>query len=72
MIASEDPIVATPTRLVRQDAASLTFDAPAPGTIPLRIRWNRWLTVGNGATLVRQGDWVAVQVTGSGRYTVGS
>ena len=52
--------------------SELHFDAPAPGTIPLRIRWNRWLTVDNGATLLRQGDWIAVQVTGSGRYTVTS
>ncbi|MCM4084773.1 hypothetical protein [Paractinoplanes hotanensis] len=70
-VADPRPIVAAPARLVRQDAASLTFDA-TPGTVPVRVRWNRWLTVDNDATLERQGDWLAVKVTDQGRYTISS
>lgn len=66
------PIVAAPASLVSQNAASLSFDAPAAGEVPLRLRWNRWLTVDNGARLVRQGDWIAVRAPGPGRYTVTS
>ncbi|MCY1142043.1 hypothetical protein OWR29_28960 [Actinoplanes sp. Pm04-4] len=70
-VTNPKPIVGAPARLVRQDAASLIIDT-APGTIPVRIRWSRWLTVDNGATLQRQGDWTAVEVTNQGRYTIGS
>jgi hypothetical protein len=70
-VTNPKPIVGAPARLVRQDAASLIIDT-APGTIPLRIRWSRWLTVDNGATLQRQGDWTVVKVTNQGRYTIGS
>ncbi|WP_249998200.1 hypothetical protein [Actinoplanes sp. M2I2] len=66
------PIVSPPARLVRQDAASLTVDAAAAGTVALRLRWSRWLTADNGATLERQGDWTTMRVPGSGRYTVTS
>ncbi|MBL7256408.1 hypothetical protein [Actinoplanes lichenicola] len=66
------PIVAAPGTLTSQDAASLTFEAPAAGDIPVRIRWNRWLTVSAGATLHRDGDWLLVRVPGPGRYTVSS
>ncbi|WP_240670408.1 hypothetical protein [Actinoplanes solisilvae] len=65
------PIVATPATLVRQGSAALTFDAPAAGAIPLRLRWNRWLTI-DGGSLERDGDWVVARVPRPGRYTVTS
>ncbi|MGK5684745.1 hypothetical protein [Actinoplanes sp. URMC 104] len=66
------PIVAAPATLVRQDAASLVLEAPTAGAFPVRLRWSRWLTAGNGATVERQGDWIAVRTPAAGRYTVTS
>ncbi|MDQ7903218.1 hypothetical protein RB614_01625 [Phytohabitans sp. ZYX-F-186] len=67
------PVVATPATLVASDAASLTFDAPAAGTVVVRVRHSRWLTVGGGATLAPDGGgWTATRVPGPGRYTITS
>ncbi|MBU2670649.1 hypothetical protein KOI35_44830 [Actinoplanes bogorensis] len=66
------PIVTAPGTLVTQDAAALTFDAGTAGDVPVRIHWNRWLTVDNGASLSRQGDWIVVRIPRPGRYTVTS
>ena len=63
------PIVAG---LTAQDAVSVTFDAAAAGDVPVRLRWNRWLTVDHGGSLHRQGDWLVVRVPRPGRYTVTS
>jgi len=71
-VADPRPIVPAPAVLTRQDAATLTLDAPSAGDIPLRIRWNRWLTSTNGATVRRQGDWLLLRVPAPGRYTVTS
>jgi hypothetical protein len=66
------PIVASPATVVRQDAASLTFETASAGDVPVRIRWSRWLTVGNGASLTRQGDWLVVRAPAAGRFTITS
>ncbi len=79
-VTDPTPIIAAPATLVSQDAAHLTFDAPAPGDYDLRLRYSRWLTVSGptgeaddkSATLERQGDWARVHVARAGRYTVGS
>jgi hypothetical protein len=66
------PIVAAPATLVVSDAASLTFDAPAAGEVRVRIRHSRWLTVGGGASLARDGGWTVARVPAPGRYTITS
>ncbi|GAB2591498.1 hypothetical protein Aab01nite_38980 [Paractinoplanes abujensis] len=66
------PIVAAPATLTSQDAAALTFESTAAGDFPVRVRWNRWLTVSGGATLHRDGDWLLVRVPAAGRYTISS
>ncbi|WP_236049882.1 hypothetical protein [Paractinoplanes ovalisporus] len=71
-VTNPRPLIAEPATLVRQDAASVTFEAPTAGDVPVRIRWNRWLSVGSGATLTRQGDWTVVRVPAPGTYTVTS
>ncbi|MFE2617036.1 hypothetical protein ACFXA2_25885 [Micromonospora chalcea] len=71
-VAGPTPIVGAPGELVRQDGASITFRAPAPGPIPIRIRHTRWLTVSNGATVTRDGKWATVTVPRAGTYTVTS
>ncbi|GLI03041.1 hypothetical protein [Phytohabitans aurantiacus] len=66
------PLVAAPATLVRQDAASLTFDAPAAGSYEIRVRHSRWLTATGKARLAPDGPWLAVHVPGPGRYTLSS
>jgi hypothetical protein len=71
-VADPVPIVAAPAVLTSQDAAHLSFDAPAAGDVRVRVRWTRWLTVNGGATARRDGDWTVVRVPGPGRYTISS
>jgi hypothetical protein len=68
-VSGARPIV---VNLVQQDAASVVFDAPAAGDVDVRIRYHRWLTVTNGASVVADGDWTRVRVPAPGRYTLGS
>ncbi len=70
-VADPTPIVAAPATLIRQDGAAVTFDAPA-GVIELRVRWHRWLTVDNGASLQKQADWTLIRTPRPGRYTLTS
>ena len=71
-VADPRPIVAPPAALVARTAAAVTFDAPAAGEVPVRIRWYPWLSATNGATVQRQGDWTLIRVPGPGRFTVAS
>ncbi|KAB1915285.1 hypothetical protein [Micromonospora sp. AMSO31t] len=70
-VADPTPLVGTPGELVRQDAATVTFHAPGPGPVPLRVRHDRWLTVSGGATLAPSGEWTTVTVPHAGTYTLG-
>jgi hypothetical protein len=71
-VADPNPLVGAPGELVRQDAATVTFRAPGPGPVPLRVRHDRWLTASGGATLAPSGTWTTVTVPRAGTYTVGS
>jgi hypothetical protein len=66
------PMVAAPARLVAQDEASLTLDAPRGGRVGVKLRPHDALRVDGGATLAPDGDWIAVTVPGPGRYTITS
>ncbi|MEU7762245.1 hypothetical protein [Micromonospora aurantiaca (nom. illeg.)] len=71
-VAEPTPLVGAPGELVRQDGASITFRAPAPGKIPIRVRHDRWLTVNGGAEVTRDGKWTTVTVPQEGTYTLTS
>ncbi|WFE41588.1 hypothetical protein [Micromonospora sp. WMMD998] len=71
-VAAPTPLVGAPGELVRQDGASVTFRASAPGPVPIRVRHDRWLTVTGGATLSPDGDWLTVTVPRPGTYTLTS
>ncbi|WBB67137.1 hypothetical protein [Micromonospora sp. WMMD812] len=71
-VTDPTPIVGAPGELVRQDAATVTLRATAAGTVPVRIRHSRWLTVSGGASVRPDGDWTRVEVPGPGEYTLGS
>ncbi|MEW2326301.1 hypothetical protein AB0880_00625 [Micromonospora chersina] len=70
-VTDPTPLVGAPGELVRQDAATVTFRAPAPGPVPVRVRHDRWLTVNGGATLAPDGEWTTVTVPRAGTYTLG-
>ncbi|WP_326563522.1 hypothetical protein [Micromonospora peucetia] len=71
-VTDPTPIVGAPAELVAQDGASVTFRAPAAGTVPVRVRHNRWLTASGGATVAADGGWTAVTVPRAGQYRLGS
>ncbi|MEH1098813.1 hypothetical protein [Micromonospora sp. CPCC 205561] len=71
-VTAPTPLVGAPAELVAQDGASVTFRAPAAGTVPLRVRHSRWLTASGGATVAADGDWTAVTVPRAGQYRLGS
>lgn len=71
-VAEPTPLVGAPGELVSQDGASITFRAPGPGPVPIRVRHDRWLTASNGATVTRDGKWTTVTVPRAGTYTLTS
>ncbi|GAA2666688.1 hypothetical protein [Actinoplanes palleronii] len=71
-VTEAQPIVAAPATLVRHTAAAITLDVPAAGDVRLRVRWYRWLTVSDGAEVIRDGDWTIVRAPRPGRYTLSS
>ena len=71
-VADPQPIVAAPATLVSQDAASLTFDAPAGGEVLVRVHYYRWLSAGPGAAVEPSGEWTRIRVPSPGRYRLTS
>jgi hypothetical protein len=71
-VAAPRPIVASPATLAEQTAASVTFDVPQAGDVPVRVRYSRWLRASDGATVEAAGDWTVVRVVRAGRYTLSS
>ncbi|MBW6436744.1 enterotoxin A family protein [Actinoplanes hulinensis] len=71
-VADPRPVVAAPATLVRQDGATIVFDAPAAGEVAVRVRHHRWLTASGGATVTADGEWTRVRVPAAGRYTLTS
>ena len=60
-------------RLVSQDPVSVTFTESSPGTVQVRVRWSRWLTLdGPDGCLRRDGTWTEVTARRPGTYRIGS
>ncbi|RZU77360.1 hypothetical protein EV384_6078 [Micromonospora kangleipakensis] len=70
-VTDPTPLVGAPGELVRQDGASVTFRTSSAGTVPVRVRHDRWLAVSGGATTAADGEWTAVTVPRAGTYTLG-
>ena len=43
-VASPTPIVSKPARITDADQASMTIEIAYPGSIPIRVRWSKFLT----------------------------
>jgi hypothetical protein len=56
-----------------QDAGGVTFLAPHPGTVEVRVKWSRWLTLdGPSGCLAPRGGWTRVRVLVPGTYRLSS
>ncbi|WP_050777895.1 hypothetical protein [Micromonospora sp. ATCC 39149] len=68
------PLVGPPGRLVDSGRAAVGFTVDAPGDVPVRVRWSRWLTLtGPGGCLAPAPDgFVTVRGATPGAYRVGS
>jgi hypothetical protein len=65
--------IVTGGRLVAQDPVSVTFVDASPGTVQVRVRWSRWLTLdGPYGCLRRNGAWTDVTTLKAGTYRIGS
>jgi hypothetical protein len=71
-VADPAPLVSAPGRLVSSAADRVVFDAAAPGTVLVRIRWTRWLSTAGGCAYPGPDGWTSVRVPAAGRYTVSS
>ncbi len=72
-VRSSNPLVSAPGVLVRSDATGVTFDMKRPGTVVIRVRWSRWLTLdGPQGCLTRADKWTVGRIDKPGRYRVSS
>jgi hypothetical protein len=71
-VADPQPIVTPPARLIGYTAAGLTFEAPGPGEVTVRVRHYRWLTATGDAVVEPSGKWTVIRVPAAGRYTLTS
>jgi hypothetical protein len=69
-----DPyIVAGQARLIRSDAGGVTVRADAAGTVLLRVRYSRWLSLaGPGGCLAPDDAWTRLQAPAAGTYRIAS
>lgn len=60
-------------RLLAQRSTSVSFKAAAPGTVLVRVRWSRWLTLqGPAGCLAPHRAWTSVAVRSAGVYRLSS
>lgn len=72
-VRSPNPLVSAPGTLVSSDATGVTFDMQRPGTVVVRVRWSRWLTLdGPQGCLTRADKWTVARIPKPGRYRLSS
>jgi hypothetical protein len=70
------PIVAPPARLVQASQAKIEIDVPQSGTVPIRVRWSRFLAAdppvrGVKAPITKDADgWSTLTAPVSGHYVL--
>lgn len=71
-VTDPQPIVPAPATMIGQDAANITFEMPAAGTVIVRVHYYRWLRASGGASVRAAGEWTQVRVPAPGKYTLTS
>lgn len=72
-VNSAQPLVSAPAKLLRSDATGVSFAMDRPGTVVIRVRWSRWLTLsGPTGCLTPGGKWTVVRTDAPGRYRLSS
>jgi hypothetical protein len=75
-VGSPTPIVAPPARIRDVDQSSMTVDVPEAGTLPVRVRWSKFLTAdapgpARGATVADDGyGWTILTAPVPGQYVL--
>ncbi|MFV2101368.1 hypothetical protein [Micromonospora sp. LOL_024] len=73
-VLGSEPLVSRPARLVESDDAGVRFTVDAPADVSVRVRWSRWLSLGEGDGCLRPGsdEWATVRVRTPGTFQVTS
>src|SRR4051794_3350563 len=71
-VGPAQPLVGGAASTVSVRGDRIVLDAPAPGVVPVGVRWSRWLTVSGGACIHPAGSTTEVVVRRPGRITVSS
>ena len=74
-VANATPIVGPPARIRDPDQSNLTIDVPTAGTLPVRVRWSKYLTADAPpnvkATITNDGfGWTTLTAPTPGRYVL--
>ncbi|MBM0279986.1 hypothetical protein JM949_34890, partial [Micromonospora sp. STR1s_6] len=72
-VVDPTPLVGAPGRLVAAERGAVRLTA-APGDVPVRVRWSRWLTLSGPDGCLRPGadGWTEVRVRAAGDYSISS
>ncbi|MFG2100642.1 hypothetical protein ACGFJ5_08540 [Micromonospora echinaurantiaca] len=73
-VVDPTPLVGAPGRLVSSGRAAVRFVADAPGDVPVRVRWSRWLSLQGAGGCLRPGadGWTEVRVRVPGQFSISS
>ncbi|PWU58154.1 hypothetical protein DLJ47_00225 [Micromonospora sp. S4605] len=73
-VVDPTPLVGAPGRLVSSGRSAVRFVADAPGDVPVRVRWSRWLSLQGAGGCLRPGadGWTEVRVRVPGQFSISS
>ncbi|MGS2616035.1 hypothetical protein ACVCAH_16155 [Micromonospora sp. LZ34] len=73
-VVDPTPLVGAPGRLVSSGRAAVRFVVDAPGDVPVRVRWSRWLSLQGAGGCLRPGadGWTDVRVRVPGQFSISS
>ena len=68
------PLARHPAAVLSTDRTTVRLRSEGPGSVPLKVRWSRWLTVSGPACIERHGDGegALLRLSGPGVVVVGS
>lgn len=69
---SAESLAPPPVRVLDTDRTTVRMVSEAPGVVPLKVAWSRWLTVRGPACIERDGDTTRLRVSAPGEIVVSS